>query len=519
MSTRILDQVQAAAASVADLPAVTFADVTHTWSEFYERCGGLAGGLRSLGVKPGDRVAVLSMNTHWQFMTYFAPSFIGAMFVPVNYRLSLSEMMTLIEDAEPTVLMCDDTHLARALELNERCTFIKHVVHTSFSPSSDAIDVESLINEHLGFDDFESGSDDDPVTIVYTSGTTGRPKGVMLSHNNMTANSRGAIPHYGLTSGDVSLLSGPMFHTAGGARVFMSPIAQTHTIVMDRFEVVGFLSLVEKHRIEITQFVPTMLAMVLDHPEFDRFDTSSISLITYGSAPMPTALVQRVIDTFPGVRLLQAYGMTEASPVVTVLPPSDHDRTGERSHLLQSVGKVISHVDMRLIDDSGNPVATGDTGQIVVRGPNITKGYWRLPEETNNAIVNGWYHTGDAGWFDDEGYLFLAGRTKDMIVSGGENVYPIETENVLSLHPGVDQCAVIGVPDDKWGEVVHAVVKLAVGAAPTERELIDYCREEIAHYKCPRSISFRDEALPLSATNKVLKPVLRDEVLRTLGGD
>jgi len=331
----------------------------------------------------------------------------------------------------------------------------------------------------------------------------------MLSHNNITANSVGVIPRYGLRRGDVSLLNGPMFHTAGGARVYMSPVAKSHTVVMSRFEVISFLELIEKHGVTFTQFVPTMLQMILDHPRFSEFDTSSVRRITYGSAPMPLALAQRVIEAFPGVELMQAYGMTETSPVITILDPEEHVPDGDDARLLESVGRPMPYIDLKICDEQGQEVKQGQTGEIVLRGPNVTCGYWNRPEETATAIRDGWFHTGDAAWIDDQGYVFMAGRTKDMIISGGENVYPIETENILSTHPAVAECAVIGVPHELWGEAVHAVVILKDGATPNEDELRDHCRQTLAHYKCPRSFSWRSEPMPLSATNKVLKSELR----------
>ncbi len=509
MTTRLVDQLRDVAQEMPDEKAVTFEHVSTTWREEFDRCRYLAGALESLGATTGDRIAVLSLNTHWQYTCYFAPSLIGGIFVPVNYRLSERELCELIDDCTPRILVTDRQHLEQARLIKRKCDSVETLIYSGFDEApDDTVHIEQLIAQQT-IASAESSADDDTVVLFYTSGTTGRPKGVRLTHNNITANSRGVIPRYGLRGKDVSLLNGPMFHTAGGARVYMSPLARTHTVVMARFEVVEFLELIEKHRVTITQFVPTMLQMILDHPRFSDFDTSSVRRITYGSAPTPLALAKRVMHEFPGVELMQAYGMTETSPVITILDPVEHILEGDGARLLESVGRSMPYVDLKICDEAGAEVPQGDTGEIVLRGPNVTHGYWNRPDETRAAIKDGWFHTGDAGWIDKAGYLFIAGRTKDMIISGGENVYPIETENVLSTHPAVDQCAVIGVPDEKWGEAVHAVVILADGAKPDEQELIGFCRDRLAHYKCPRSFSWRTEPMPLSATNKVLKSELR----------
>jgi len=238
-----------------------------------------------------------------------------------------------------------------------------------------------------------------------------------------------------------------------------------------------------------------------------------LRMITYGAAPMPMALVSRLIRGFPGAQIYQSYGMTEASPVITVLDCRYHDLDGvdsERNRtLLTSVGRPVPYVDIRVIDGSGNQVVNGQTGEIIVRGPNIMTGYWQLPETTASALKGGWYHTGDGGYFDADGFLYLTGRVKDMIVSGGENIYPIEVENVLCDHAAVHQCAVIGIPHAVWGEAVHAVISLKPGTTVTEAELISFCRQHLAHYKCPVSASIQSEPLPLSAVNKILKSELR----------
>jgi acyl-CoA synthetase (AMP-forming)/AMP-acid ligase II len=304
-----------------------------------------------------------------------------------------------------------------------------------------------------------------------------------------------------------------MFHAAAGARVFSGAMLGAHTILMPAFEPLLWLQLVERHCAHTSQFVPTMFSMLLDHPDFGRFDLSSIRLLSYGAAPMPLALLQRAMQAFPEVDFCQGFGMSECGPVVCTLDGPSH-RNPPREAVLSSAGRPQPYVEIRIVDENGHDLATGEAGEVLVRGPNVMKGYWNRPEQSADALQGGWYHSGDGGYMDEDGFLFLAGRIKDMIISGGENVYPLEIENLLSLHPAVRECAIIGIPDDKWGESVHAVIRPQPDATVTEADIIAYCRDALAHYKCPRSVSFRDEPMPLTSINKVRKSALREPFWR-----
>lgn len=273
------------------------------------------------------------------------------------------------------------------------------------------------------------------------------------------------------------------------------------------------MQIIQEHQVTTITVVPTMLRMILDHPDFERFDFSSIRCFTYGAAPMPARLIERAMEKIPNITFCQGYGMTETSPVLSVLSVADHKPGNPYFSKLSSVGRPIFYADIRIVDERGNSVPIGSVGEIIVRGPQVMNGYWNKPEETAKAIRDGFYYTGDAGYLDEDGYLFIAGRTKEMIISGGENVYPIETENCLARHPAVAQCAVFGLPDDFWGERVHAVAALHDGAHADQEDLIAWCRQHIAAYKAPRSIEIRMEPLPLSATNKIDKKSLRAESL------
>lgn len=492
-------------------PSITSEGQTFTWSETADRCRRIANALAARGVKFGDRVAYLGFNSHRSFEMFYAPSKIGAILVPINFRLSSREMIECLEDARPRVLFADGDHLEQAQALAAACPWVEIVINSSDLPSlENQLSYETLIEQASAEPMGQPSGGDDTLALFFTGGTTGRSKGVMLTHANLLANTRGTIPLYELVECERYLLVAPMFHAAAGSRVFTAVVMATHTILLQRFDVEEVMATIEQYSINGMQLVPTMFQMTLDHPKIDEFDLTSLNMVGYGAAPMPVALLQRAIEKFPNIRFCQGYGMTEASPVITTLGPDDHVISAGKVSKLHTVGKPTPYVDIKIVDDLGQDLPQGETGEIVVRGPNIMKGYWGAPEQTEEVLRNGWYNTGDSGYFDADGYIVLAGRIKDMIVSGGENVYPIEVENVLAHHPAISECAVIGVPHKVWGESVHAVVRLRNASDPvTETELIQYCRDLIAHYKCPTGITFREEPMPMSGVNKVLKTELR----------
>ncbi len=515
---RFPDLVHRNAFSHPNKTATHFEGRSFTWAEFDQRMQAMARALSDLSVKSGDRVAYLGHNSHWLVEMYFVPSLIGAITVPMNYRLSEEEMVDLIDDCSPTVLVVDRHFQSRAAALMERCESLEALIYADWeAPNTElptgyhSYDALAAMGGSHEFPD-ASGSDD-TLALFYTSGTTGVPKGVMLSHANFLANAMGTAPLYGLSHEDVVLLAGPLFHVATGSRVFSSVLYGTTIVIQSKFEVEAFMELVEAQKVTTMTMVPTMCQMILDHPRFAAFDFSSLRCMTYGSAPMPIGLMRRLISAFPDVTFCQGYGMTEAAPVICILEPKDHMPQGENFPKLASIGKPMTYCDIRIVDDGGEPVAQGKTGEIAVRGPQVMKGYWKRPDETDAVIVDGFYHTGDAGYIDADGYVFLAGRTKEMIISGGENVYPIETENCLSKHPSVAASAVIGLPHERWGEMVIAVVTLKEGTAVTETDLIGYCRDRIAHYKAPKQIRIWSGALPLNPANKIDKIRIKEMLM------
>lgn len=515
---RLPDLVRKYAFHTPDKTATYFEGRSNSWSQYCARMHGMAKALLDLGVGPGDRIAYLGMNSHWLVEMYLVPSMIGAIGVPVNYRLSEDEMAETIADCTPQVLIVDRHFQERAAALMERCASLGTLIFADWDPPAPVLPPDTLIYDDLvakagpvaldAFDGLASASDD-TMTLFYTSGTTGQPKGVMLSHANMLANATGTGPLYQYRSSDVLLLSGPMFHLATGSRVFTSVVYGTTKIIQAKFEVEETMRLIQDQKVTTMTMVPTMLRMILDHPAFSRFDFSSLRCLTYGAAPMPTGVISQCLEQIPGVTFCQGYGMTEAAPNLCVLRPEDHEPVDGVIPKLASVGRPIHTTDLRIVDENDRPVKQGETGELIVRGPQVMNGYWNKPEETAEAMRGGFYHTGDAGYRDEDGYVYLAGRTREMIISGGENVYPIETENCLSKHPDVASAAVFGLPDDKWGEKVVAVVALHEGAQATVDDLTAYCREKIAGYKVPKMIRIWDGPLPLSHTNKIDKQKIR----------
>ncbi len=509
----LCDLLQAAAGRWPQHVATTCAASSRDWQQTMAQCHAAATLFQSLGVERGDRVAFLGVNSSVLYESYFSRALIGAILVPINYRLSLAELVECIDDCAPRLLLVDDGFVEQAAAVAKRCKSIPQILYVGHgAPPTGWLSFTAEVTEILqggSLCALAPGQQDETAMIFYTGGTTGRAKGVMLSHANLLSNTVCSIPLYRIQPHWRFLVLGPLFHLAAGSRVFTSAALGGHSVILPKFDVEAVLTAIAEHGIHSVTMVPTMLQMLLDHPRFDRYDLSSLQMLAFGAAPMPLELLTRIIERFPGVPIFQTYGMTEAAPILTSLDSKYHV-LGDATSKLGSVGRPAAHVELCIVDEEGRPLPPGQTGEILATGDNIMQGYWQLPEQTAEALKDGWYHSGDAGYLDEDGFLYLEGRIKDMIVSGGENVYPIEVENVLTTHGSVKQCAVIGIPHKTWGEAVHAVIVLADAAQCSEQELIDYCRDRIAHYKCPVSVSFREQPMPLSPINKILKSALRE---------
>jgi long-chain acyl-CoA synthetase len=482
-----------------------------TWRHLAQRISRLAAAFRAMGIKNGDRVAMLSHNTDRYVEYVFATLWAGAVAVPLNTRWAARELRDCIVDADPKLLLTDRDHLATALELGNDCAGISDLIVADSTAPCGLTCYEELIATHDAIDD-AGRSGEDLACLFYTGGTTGRPKGVMLSHNNLMTNSLVAIANMSMTEATVHLHVSPLFHVAGGARLFSVTLAGGTHVVLPRFEPRSFLQTLSQERATLTIIVPTMLNALLNaiesDPELARLDLSALELLTYGASPMPEPLLRRAMALLPHVSFMQGYGMTECSPTISVLSPHWHRYEGPDSKL-RSAGRPVHAADVAILDGEGKAVPHGVTGEVCVRGPLVMQGYWKAPELTAETLREGWLHTGDAGYLDADGFLFLVDRVKDMIVTGGENVYSAEVEAALYEHPGILECAVIGIPDATWGEAVLAVVVPKPDITIRADELDQICRGRIAGYKCPKHYEFRTEPLPKGGPGKILKSELR----------
>jgi acyl-CoA synthetase (AMP-forming)/AMP-acid ligase II len=493
-------------------PAITCGESVIDWAELEERSNRAAGALGSQGVGVDDRVAFIGKNGREYFEVLFGTAKLGAVTVAVNWRLSPREMALIVNDAGASVLVLEAEFAGPLGEVRDSLTTLKQVVVFGAVPSGAFADAAS-------YEDWLDASAEDPGHIagpegtalqLYTSGTTGLPKGAMLSNANMHLLNGAAQSMFGIDDDSVNLVVLPTFHIGGAGYGLVGMAQGCQTILLREFDPPTVLEAMQRHRVTNAFFVPAMLAAMSAVPGAAEGDYSSLRSIIYGASPITEESLRVAIRTFR-CGFVQCYGMTETSGAITQLVAEDHDPDGERSHLLRSAGKPFEWIELRIVDtDTGEERASGEIGEVWTRSQQNMMGYWNNPDATGETITrDGWLRTGDAGYIDAEGYLFLTDRVKDMIVSGGENVYPIEVENVLAAHPAIADVAVIGVPDARWGETVKAVVVLKPGACAEPAELIGFCRDRIAHFKCPTSVDFID-VVPRNPSGKVLKRELRE---------
>lgn len=483
-----------------DKPATIMAGRTTDWQSLYDDVASLAAGLLSSGAQSGDRIAILSLNSDAYIKALYATLWAGCVAVPLNTRWSAAELQYALGDSGAAFLF-HDAHFAAIA--NDLGLPRNRLIAMEEGAEDGSQSVALLIEANAPSPDL-TGRDDDLAMIFYTGGTTGRSKGVMLSHDNLVGNflSQHALVRYPLDS--VFLHAAPMFHIADACcLVGMMTLGATQVII-PAFDPHKVMQVIEDQSVSATLLVPTMIAMLVEAAQNEGRTIDGIRNILYGASPISEAVLTAALRTFPNAQFSQAYGQTEASPIITVLDHEDH-----LAGKLRSAGRPLLGIDMRIVDPHMNDVKTGEIGEVCARGPNVMLGYWDKPELTEQTIVDGWLRTGDAGYRDDKGYLYLVDRMKDMIITGGENVYSVEVENALMTHPAVMQCAVIGIADEIWGEAVHAVVQLRKDASPSEEELRAHCQDLIAGYKCPRSFTFQMEPLPLSGAGKILKTELR----------
>ncbi len=488
--------------------ATVFKDRRRNWAEIGDRVARFASALQTLGIGAGDRVAVLMLNSDRYLELYLATAWAGAVIVPLNIRWSPLENEEALRDCRAKALVVDTAFAATAAALANALPDLTLVFADDTDPPAGMQDYEALIARAAPVQDaMRKGSD--LAGIFYTGGTTGRSKGVMLSHQNLMANAFNALGEGMFPASSIYLHAAPMFHLANGAAMYSLMLSGGSNVIIQSFTPEGLMATIQNERVTDTLLVPTMIQMLVDHPALPSYDLSSLRDIAYGASPISEALLDRTTAMLPKVRLTQAYGMTELSPIATLLHWNEHIGEGRAKGRHRGAGRATLGCEVRIVDADDKPVATGTVGEIVVRGDVVMMGYWERPEETAKAVVDGWMHTGDGGYMDKDGFIYVVDRVKDMIISGGENVYSVEVENAIAKHPSVAQCAVIGIPSTQWGEQVHAVVVTKSGATLAEDELIAFCKTLIAGYKCPRSADISETPLPLSGAGKILKRELR----------
>ena len=475
-----------------------------TYSELDIRSNKLAEWLQKNGVGKGDRVAILSHNCAEFFELEFACAKIGAIELPLNWRLTKPELEYILNDSTPTVLIYDSAFLDISLELQKDCQ-IKGSLQIDNKDSLSQY--ESALRESNGNYEEVPTTHDDLIMIMYTSGTTGHPKGAMINHRMQLYNCINLASPAFVSAETVQLVVLPLFHT-GGMNCYANPVlhAGGELILIREFDPGLALSILGNSEYKVSHFfaVPAPYQFMMNHPDFDKTDLSFLKIAGIGGAPCAEAILKTWSGR--GVSMIQGWGMTETSPGGIGLDAADAERK------LGSAGKPLMHTEVKVVDDDGNELPWGEVGELYIRGPNITPGYWNKPEATEDSFDGDWLKTGDAARFDDEGFVYIVDRWKDMYISGGENVYPAEVENVIYQLPQIAEAAVIGVPDERWGETGKVFISLKEGQTIEEKEIIEHCLKNLAKFKVPQSVEFI-ELLPRNATGKVLKRELREEVV------
>ncbi|MET0739917.1 MAG: long-chain fatty acid--CoA ligase [Acidimicrobiales bacterium] len=487
-----------------DKPIAVFGDDVVTYRQMADRSAALATGLQARGVGAGDVVGLLSYNSVDFLETIFAANHLGAIAMPINWRLAAAEVAFILEHSQARAFVCDDELLDLGDDATDRVD--GDLVRVAISTGGHE-DWERLTDVRDTTDPVPrvSAGADDLHRLMYTSGTTGRPKGVMITHANLAWKNFAHITELGVTEADVGLACGPLYHVGALDLITTTMIAAGATTVVHRvFDAKLVVEAIERSRVTCMWTAPAMVRAILEVPGVEESDLSSVRLIIAGGEKMPIPFIERLRRTFPSAWFADAYGLTETVSGDTFL---DRDSTLSK---LGSVGRACPYLELEIWDDQGTPVPAGERGEVVLRGPKVFKGYWRDPEATSTAFAGGWFHTGDVGVKDEDAFVYIVDRLKDMIVSGGENIAGSEVERVLYEHDAVVEAAVVGRPDGRWGEVPVAYVVLAPEATVTPDELIEHCREQLAKFKVPKAVTVID-ALPRNPSGKVLKRELRDQ--------
>jgi acyl-CoA synthetase (AMP-forming)/AMP-acid ligase II len=505
---RLHDYLDYRAREHPDTEFAVLGDRVITYRDAARATNQVANALVASGLQVGDRVALLSKNSIEYPLVMLGASKAGVVPVPLNYRLAAPEWAYIINDAQAKLLISSSAYVSIADEFRDELTTCERFV---------AIDADGP----EGWEDFRQwlGPDTPPdrhptdehdVYQMYTSGTTGRPKGAVLTHGAVSAQIGQLALVVHAEVGDRTLIVAPLYHAAAAITAFITIAGGGSMYIQEDFNPMEVVRALSEERVSQATLVPAMIqACLVFVPDAGARDYSNLKRITYGASPIAEETLRKAADVFR-CEFAQGYGMTETTAVLTYLMPADHERAlREKPDLIGSAGRPVVGTELRIVDEQDNDVPIGEIGEIIARGPQLMRGYWNLPDESAEALRGGWMHTGDAGIVDEEGYIYIQDRVKDMIVSGGENVYPREVEEVLFKHPAIADAAVIGVPHDQWGETVKAIVVLREGQTATEEEIMEFCRDKLGGYKRPRSVDFIN-SLPRNPTGKVLKKDLRE---------
>ncbi len=482
-----------------------------TYGELNTRVNRLANALTASGVHKGDRVAIVQHNCLEYIETFFAAMKIGAVFTALDFRVAPEELQYLLNDAEANTLIIGENYLNLISAIRSELSTVKNII--CLERTAEYVrSYDEIISQQPPTEPDTGVEEGDLATLYYTSGTTGLPKGVMMTHRNLIAAMMNMLEALPVTFHDVTLHTSPFSHIASVWPLLVHCYVGGTNVTVERFNLKIVLDTLSEHKITTWNTVPTVILRLVEYVDLANYDLSSLRWIGYGASPMPLEVLRKAITLLGGV-FVQVYGTTETY-IVTVLPAEDHTLKGpeERVRRLLSCGRPLERLKVRVVNNQDKDIMPGETGEITINGDSVTNGYWKLPEETARTVKQGWYYSGDLATIDEEGYIYIIDRKKELIISGGENISPKEIENVIYRHPAVFEVAVIGIPDEKWGELIKAVVTLKEGKTATEEEIISFCKQHLARFKAPKSVDFVD-SLPKTASGKIAKKEIKDRCL------
>ncbi len=504
--TNVAGIIRTHAKNLSGKVALVQGDRVQTWQESYQRSCQVAQALKAAGVGNQDRVAFLDKNSIEHFEVFYGCALLNAVSVDINFRLAAPEVAFIVNDSRANVFVVNAEFVPVLDAIVGELTHVKKIVVIGEHAKHESY--EKWVNRYQPIDPGVQAKSGDVAFQLYSSGTTGRPKGVMLTNENFMGILPTSRDLWMMNANSVNLIAMPLFHIGGSGWATAGQYNGCKSIVVrEATDVAGLVKLIGQQRITHAFMVPALLAFTLMVPDIDKADFSSLKLIAYGASPISEQVLAASLKTFK-CDFVQVYGLTETTGVVTMLSHEDHDVDGPKKHLLRSCGKPSMGIELKIVDETGKQLPAGEVGEIIIRSKQVMKGYWNMAEETAKTIRNGWFYTGDAGYTDKAGYVYIHDRVKDMIVSGGENVYPAEVENALMKHPAVGDVAVIGIPDDRWGEVPLAIVVRKPDVAVTEDDIIAFGRTQLAGFKTPKKVAWAD-ALPRNPSGKILKKDLR----------